>query len=239
MRQTFAIVHYNTPELTTCLCNSIKKMHGQDANIILFDNSDREPFVSASLFSNMTVLDNTEGTLLNFEKELEKYPNRDTSRQCREGGCRFGSFKHSLSIQYLMDRLDEKFILCDSDVIFTHPASELFELGEYACISDIMYAIRVSRIAPFCTLINPTLSRKLNISFLDPERMHGLRSNTCDIRFYYDTGASFLEDCMKANSFRRIHMNDYIVHYGRGSWANNNKAQIFTWLSKYYDSWSA
>lgn len=54
---TFVIVHYNTPELTTCLCKSISKTH-DSYNIVLFDNSDRFKFENVDMF-DITYIDNT------------------------------------------------------------------------------------------------------------------------------------------------------------------------------------
>ena len=70
----FVIVHYNTPELTTCLCCSILKQHN-DAKIFIFDNSDKRPFMNSELF-DATYFDNTKGQIIDFDAKLKEYPNR-------------------------------------------------------------------------------------------------------------------------------------------------------------------
>ena len=67
------IVHFNTPNLTECLVKSINKF-SPDSNIYIFDNSDRLPFTAK--FDNVTIFDNTKGEIIDFDKWLEKYPNR-------------------------------------------------------------------------------------------------------------------------------------------------------------------
>ena len=67
------IVHFNTPNLTECLVKSINKF-SPDSNIYIFDNSDKLPFTAK--FDNVTIFDNTKGEIIDFDKWLEKYPNR-------------------------------------------------------------------------------------------------------------------------------------------------------------------
>ena len=67
MKYNFVTVNFNTPELVDALIKSIYKNSGvpeKDINIIVFDNSDKRPFVS----DKVTVLDNTKGQIIDFDK---------------------------------------------------------------------------------------------------------------------------------------------------------------------------
>lgn len=70
------IVHYNTPYLTSYLVKSIKK-YTPSARIYIFDNSDKQPFVSE--YEDITIFDNTKGDYIDFDEFLSKYPNRTNS----------------------------------------------------------------------------------------------------------------------------------------------------------------
>lgn len=239
----FAIVHFNTPELTTCLCASIKKHH-PDASIVIFDNSNIRPFTNSDLF-DATYFDNTKGTLINFEDELKKYKNRDMRGQ-HVSGCRFGSAKHSMTIEWLCNNLAENFVLLDSDVLLKKPVD--FCDDKFVCCSDIMQIYKdIHRIKPMITYINVNLMHEKKIHFFDGRRMHGLvPTNT---RYHwYDTGASFYEDVKRVKGLKRINSSDYIVHYGCGSWnrtaqrkVGNSKCEALsfkTWLFKYRKLWA-
>ena len=60
----FVIVHFNTPEVTTCLIRSIFKFH-TDAKIIVFDNSEKRPFEKIICD---TYYDNTKNQIIDFQK---------------------------------------------------------------------------------------------------------------------------------------------------------------------------
>ena len=66
MKKNIVIVHYNTPYLTECLVRSIN-LFVEDAIIYIFDNSDKKPFTAE--FDNVTILDNTKGQIINFDKD--------------------------------------------------------------------------------------------------------------------------------------------------------------------------
>ena len=61
------IVHYNTPYLTSYLVKSIKK-YTPSARIYIFDNSDKQPFVSE--YEDITIFDNTKGDYIDFDEFL-------------------------------------------------------------------------------------------------------------------------------------------------------------------------
>ena len=242
----FAIVHYNTPELTTCLCGSIYKLH-PGSHITVFDNSDKRPLDTYKIL-RVSYIDNTHGQIINFDQELKKYPLRQIKEQT-EIGCNFGTAKHSMSVDWLCKHLVDNFILLDSDVLVKRPVD--FIDDNFICCSDTTQIHEdIYRILPMISYINVKKMREHNISFFDGSRMHGLVDVSSRYN-WYDTGASFYEDIVKLNLFHRIDCNDYIVHYGSGSWRQPNKRPIFdgnrtdvyttepfmNWLDKYNNLW--
>lgn len=242
----FAIVHYNTPELTTCLCGSIYKLH-PGSHITVFDNSDKRPLDTYKIL-RVSYIDNTHGQIINFEQELEKYPLRQIKEQT-ESGCNFGSAKHSMSVDWLCKHLSENFILLDSDVLLKRPVD--FIDDNYICCSDILRVHEdIYRILPMISYINVRKMNEYGISFFDGSRMHSLVDLSSRYH-WYDTGASFYEDTKKLNLFKRINSAEYIVHYGNGSWRTPNKQVIqfgqlaneyaslpyMEWLDKYNSLW--
>ena len=206
----FCIVHYNTPELTTCLCSSINKFH-DDAEIIILDNSDKRPFNNEDIFDNVKVLDNTKEQLFKYDL-LNKVSNKDAFTAANKtNGC--GSAKHIISIQYLIDLLKEDFILLDSDVLLKRNVYEIITDG--ICSGDI---IPNKRFLPFIMYLNYNKIKINGINFFDKNRTLGLSDKI------NDTGASFYQDIQKKKIiFNRINYNKYVIHYGNGSWTSNRK----------------
>ena len=103
-----AIIHYNTPELTHGCIGSLIYNGGltDRLRVVVFDNSDREPFAGAS---GVTIIDNTEGQYIDFEKELAKFPDKDRSIGCAKG-CEFGSVKHMMTVQKLWEMIPQGFM---------------------------------------------------------------------------------------------------------------------------------
>ena len=75
MKKTVAIIHFNTPLLTECAIKSLRKHGGEMYRVVVFDNSDRAPFTAK--MRGVEVIDNTQGQIIDFDAELEKYPERD------------------------------------------------------------------------------------------------------------------------------------------------------------------
>lgn len=227
----FCIVNFNTTILTTCACASIVKNH-PDAKFVIFDNSDKVPFGNLGLF-DITYIDNTKGQIINFENELNKYPDRTVVQQMMTGKINFGSAKHSMTIQWLLDNLDKDFILCDSDILLKRPID--FVDKTKVCVSDIDEKHRdkdIYRSLPFIAYMNTPLIRKKNLRYFDGNRMHAL---TRGRGFWYDTGAAFYENILNCDRhlFKRINFNKYVIHFKAGSWKDfdNNL------LLKYIDLW--
>ena len=203
----FAIVHYNTPELTTCLCGSIKKFH-LNSHIIIFDNSDKKPFNKAELF-DAEYLDNTKQQIINFQHILK--PKTKSMNN-------YGSAKHCLSVDYLIHNLSyDDFILLDSDILFTKPIdfidSNYIAIGTYEC-----FPRQKDRLLPFITYCNRKKIIENNINYFDNNRMSCLSLGPI-----YDTGASFLEDILlKKLPIKYIDYKKYIIHFKNGSWSNKS-----------------
>lgn len=227
----FCIVHYNTPELTTCLCSSINKFH-DDAEIIIFENSDKRPFPN-DLFDNVTILDNSKGQFVDFNKlinENSKYLSKNEIALHNRSGCNWGSIKHSACIQWFIDNLKESFILLDSDVLLKKPLNEFFNSAE------IIGDIEQERFVPYVCFLPDNLKEK----FLDIKRFNACKMNS-------DTGGTFIQDIIKNHTpMKRIKWSDYVVHFGNGSWRNSktfgnlpgsHKGNFKEFLLKYKSLW--
>ena len=228
----FVIVHFNTPELTTCLCSSLRKFHPND-KIIIFDNSDKNPFTAKDLF-DITYYDNTKNQIINFEDFFKKYPIDNFIKNLNN----LGSAKHTISIDYLIKKLNiEEFCLLDSDILFKRKVdffdNKYITIGELSQDKLILFnnKIRMPRIFPHLQYINVKKIRELNISYFDYNRITGIDISKLD----YDTGASFYEDIKNKNEIKFINTNDYIIHFGAASWENKNYK---LWLLNNKEFWS-
>ena len=237
MNKNIVIIHYNTPYLTECLVRSIN-LFVKDAIIYIFDNSDKKPFTAK--FDNVSIIDNTNGQIINFDEWLKKYPNRTKSFGRTNG---WASAKHCYSIEKCIQIIKENFILLDSDVLLKKDISDLYD-KESIYVGEIIKQpkFNVKRILPFICYINAEMCIKNDVHYFDEEHMYGLnKSNECE---KYDTGSSFYLNTLKFKH-KEISINDYIVHYKAGSWVDTAKSvhhykQIDSseWLTKYKKYWS-
>ncbi len=235
-----AIVHYNTPFLTKYLVKSIKKFT-PNSKIYIFDNSDVAPFDTTG-FDNITIFDNTKGQYIDFDKWLEKYPNKNKSAGRLN---KWGSAKHCVSVEKLMSLIDGGFILLDSDVLIKKDISEL-AAPQYAYVGEVVNQPKstIRRVLPYICYINAELCKSKNIHYFDENRMHGLWHKVVNSDAdYYDTGAAFFINASKLPS-KNIKTNDYVVHFSGGSWSEQKgkKYKYFytpkQWISKYANCWS-
>ena len=233
MKKNILIVHYNTPRLTECLVRSIN-LFVKDAIIYIFDNSTDKPFTAE--FDNVTIIDNTKGQIINFDKWLEKYPN---SKRSPGKANNWGSAKHCYSVEKCMDIIKEPFILLDSDVLLKKDISELFDEKVIYCGEVIIQPnSTIKRVLPFVCYINTPRCKELNVHYFDDNHMHGLyKSGNAD---RYDTGAGFFLSANKQTN-RLIKCDNYVIHYGHGSWNKAGYKQTYTieeWLKKNKRCWS-
>ena len=237
MRKTVAIIHYNTPELTMAAIGSLLKNGGGPFRVVVFDNSDQRPFEGAT---NVQVFDNTKGQIIDFEKELEKYPERDRSIGCAKG-CEFGSVKHMMTVQKLWELLPQGFVLMESDVLIKKNIDEFFR-EEYSVYGYCQKAqphnpFNIGRMLPMLCWMNVPMLTREGARYFDPTRTYGLlpggRHNRNN---WYDTGAVLLEDILtKRPRLKGYHrdIREFVEHYGSGSWAKNDLAQQMAWLEQH------
>lgn len=221
------VVHYSTPFMVECLIKSINK-HTPNCHIYVFDNSDVKPFINT--FDNVTVFDNTNKQLIDFEKILLKYPERYNDNLSN-----FGSFKHCISIQKCIELIDDNFVLMDSDVLIKKDISDLYQedkifVGEIGTEKGW-----VDRLCPFLCFLNINMCKLYDIKFYHDKYIFGLTKFQKE-NLRYDVGGYFLEQSFKYDHLL-ININDYIVHYHGASW-KNNKIILERWLLNHKYLWS-
>ena len=241
MRKTVAIIHYNTPELTMAAIGSLLKNGGGPFRVVVFDNSDQRPFEGAT---NVQVFDNTKGQIIDFDAELEKYPERDRSIGCANG-CEFGSVKHMMTVQKLWELLPQGFVLMESDILIKKNIDEFFR-EEYSVYGYCQKAqphnpFNIGRMLPMLCWMNVPMLTREGAKYFDPTRTYGLlpggRQNRNN---WYDTGAVLLEDILtKRPRLKGYHrdIREFVEHYGSGSWRNNDLKAQDEWLNKHRKMW--
>lgn len=223
MEKRVCIINFNTGELVRAAILSLLK-HTPDAEVAVFDNSDKSPCFS---MGGVSVIDNTEGQIIDFQKFLSRFPNK------RHTTNNWGSAKHARTVEELMNLFPEGFVLMDSDVLVKQDISSLFDNN---CVAVGREAIDVvnntklrSRIQPYLCWINSRLCLEHRIHYFDATRSWKLYPGHYDT--WYDTGASFLEDCKKSGlPIRQIEIEDYIIHLYGGSYKDKDWKG---WLEQY------
>jgi hypothetical protein len=234
-----AIVHYNTPELTEACILSVRKHGGLSYHITVFDNSDKRPFTVK--MDGVTVIDNTQGQVINFENELAKYP-KDQYGKVNN----YGSDKHMMSVQKLWDIINAPFLLLDSDVLLKKSVDFMFQ-DDVVAVGHVQNQqpgndFHLGRLVPMVCYINVPLCRKYGLTYFDENRSWMIHSTDLrDRSNWYDTGASFYEDIhAKKNGCRglRIDIRPLMEHYKKGSWWGNCKGDHQKWLTQHKQLWS-
>ena len=233
MNKNIVIVHYNTPYLTECLVRSIN-LFVKDAIIYIFDNSDKKPFTAK--FGNVSIIDNTKGQIINFDKWVKNYPHRFASGGMRNN-C--GSAKHCYSVEKCMEIIKENFVLMDSDILLKKDISPFFQEDcMYVGETVLQPSSNVERLLPFICFINTKMCKEKGIHYFDDNYMHGLRKTAYGDKF--DTGAIFVKN---ASKFKHIDLSisNYIVHFNNASWMDTtNKKHYVTeeeWINRYKNLW--
>ena len=221
---TIAICNFNTTDLTNACINSvIAHIKNINYRIIVLDNSDEIPYINSTC-KDVKILDNTKQQLLNFDSALAKFIWNNHAHSNN------GSFKHTYSIQYLINIcLTKKLLLLDSDVIVNSNLD--FIDFDNIVVSDTQLHLQPieqhtknynkpyiskSRFLPYIQLLNCAKLAKEKILYFDPTRIQGGCSKLAD---YYDTGASLYEDIQKKKlDWRKIDYTRYITHLGGQSW---------------------
>lgn len=230
MGTDICLINFNTPKLIDAAISSLLK-NTKNCKVTVFDNSDRLPCYNNN---GIEVIDNTNGQIIDFDALLQNFPNR-----LNNTANNFGSVKHCYTIQTLWEYFPEGFVLMDSDVIVIRDISDIVDhnvacSGEVYC-NKLMKHRHVPRLLPFICWINVPYCKYADISYFDPLRSWKLDGDNNPDKLY-DTGASFLEDCIRKNvPIKEIAVSDYIMHFGRGSW--DNKKSYMKWLEKNKKYW--
>lgn len=210
----FVIIHYNTAELTVALLASLLK-NNIDKDIVIFENSDKKPLNALDMF-DYELLDNQKGQIIDFNIEIEKLNKKNKMTplmiKAEMAGVRYGSVKHALTVQWLIENLKEDFVLLDSDILIKKDFRSLIDNTKLFVGDATEY-----RVLPFLLYLNAPLLQKNNIRFFDGENIHPFKK-----WFQNDTGGSFFRECKtSALPFTIVKLDDYYVHYGSGSWREN------------------
>jgi len=232
---TVCIVNYNTPELTAAAVRSLWKHH-PNCRIVVFDNSDRLPSGGLNRFNRqIEIVDNTKGQIIDFDSYLQQFPNKETGSVNKSN---YGSTKHALSVQWMIDNTDEPFVLMDSDVL-VFQSINCFCNPRYAFVAHIgcntyrRFGLEIYRAEPLLCYINAPMLRKYGIRYFNPDYMWALSNVSPNNR--YDTGAWLLKDVQEHNlPYLDVDTSHYILHFGHGSWKEKDYRQ---WLEWYRDLW--
>ena len=256
IKKTVAIINFNTPELTEAAILSLKKHGGGEYRVVVFDNSapstDRKtgevfparPFkVSGKMLGAVEVIDNTKGQVIDFDKELAKYPNKNAVIGCAKCN-EWGSVKHMMTVQKLWELLPDGFVLMESDVLIKRSIDEFFNEGwsvygyHQKHQPDNYY--QIGRMLPMLCWLNVPMFRREGVNYFDPNRAFGLKPNYKDRTNWYDTGASLLEDIIKHRPRLRgwhVDIRNFLEHYGSASWKRNDVQSHRDWLNSHRDLW--
>lgn len=235
------IIHYNTPELTQAAILSLRKHGGAEYKVTVFDNSDKRPFPK---MEGVKILNNTKGRYFNFDKELDKYPDRCPDIGCARG-CVYGSAKHMMTVQKLWDLFPNGFVLMESDILLKRNIDSFFNYN-YSFVAHVQYVqpynpAKLGRIMPLLCWFNVPLLKKEGALYYDPQRTYGLLpGGKQNKNNWYDTGAVLLEDVLnKRPRLKGLHVDirPYLVHYTSGSWQNNDINAHQRWLLKHAALW--
>lgn len=238
-----AIVHYNTPELTEATVLSLRKHGGENYKVVIFDNSDERPWKRK--MKNVTVIDNTQGQVIDFDKELAKFPDRNDEIGVW-GKCVHGSTKHMLSVQKLWELIPGGFLLMDSDILLKQSVDFMFMFDQCCCghVQDASKSgnpFGIARMVPMLCWINVPMCINGGARYFDPERTWGLLAGGRKNRNnWYDTGAAFLEDIKTKKPQchgKRIDIRPLMEHLQSGSWMHSDLKLQAEWLQKHADLW--
>jgi hypothetical protein len=219
-KRQVAIIHFNTPELTKAGIMSLRKQTGNRYAVTVFDNSDKRPFTAK--MDGVTIIDNTKGQIIDFEKELSKYPDKCWELAHKSN---YGSAKHIMSVQKLWELLPDGFILMESDILLTKNINFLWDETYATCGKAQWFRGRTQekdRLLPFLCYLNVPKLTKNGARYFDPARCWALSPGGMNNPSnWYDTGASLLEDIIKTKPalVARLYrdLDHYYVHYTGGS----------------------
>ena len=244
-----AMIHFNTPEITEAAVQSIRKHGGEKYEIVIFDNSSdstttlgtnkARPFTAK--LPDVTVIDNTKGQVIDFDKFLAEYPDREPYWAMLSN---FGSAKHIRTVQELWRLIPQGFVLLEGDAILTKPIDWMWR-EDFAVVGRVQWhtnnPIDIPRYYPFLLYMNvPKLVAK-GVSFFDPKRCWALQKGEMTRGNWYDTGASLLEDVINGKpelvGWNVKELESYYLHYHGGSWKNSDISNQLKWLKQNERHW--
>lgn len=235
MNKNILIVNFNTQKLTGACIKSVNK-HTPGCKIYVFDNSDKEPFINT--FDNVTVLDNTEGQIVDFEKVLDRHKDF-TNKGAADNN--YGSFKHCFSIDAAMGIIQDGFVLMDSDILIKKDFTPLFDESKIYVGSIERMPHFKPRVAPFLCYINVKMCKENEIHYFDEDHMFGFYDTHGGKN--YDTGCWFYEVCQNFPK-KEISTVPYMIHFRAGTWYNDavekqnyRKFSPERWLEIYRRYW--
>lgn len=255
MKKTIVIINFNTPELTEACILSIRK-HGCYWPVVVFDNSRsvvfppgdgmKERTIEARPFTKkmngVTVIDNTQGQVIDFEKELAKFP----EKHIPHGGVNnWGSDLHMMTVEKLWELLPDGFILVESDVLVRTDIRTLWreEYSFCAYVQKHQEGNRFGRgrILPMLCYMNVPRFREEGVHYFDPNRSWMLYQGEENPLNWYDTGASLLEDVLTHRPrLKGLHVDirPMIQHLGGGSYYENENQRREKWLTQHEGLWN-
>lgn len=244
-----AMIHFNTPEITEAAVQSIRKHGGEKYEIVIFDNSadstttlgtnHARPFTAK--LPGVTVIDNTKGQVIDFDKFLAEYPDREPYWAMLSN---FGSAKHIRTVQELWRLIPQGFVLLEGDAILTKPIDWMWR-EEFAVVAKVAWKngnkISIARYMPYLMYMNvPKLVAK-GVSFFDPKRCWALQKGEMTRGNWYDTGASLLEDVINGKpelvGWNVKELTDYYAHYDGGSWKKCDMGNQVMFLKRNLRHW--
>ena len=244
-----AMIHFNTPEITEAAVQSIRKHGGERYEIVIFDNSadstttlgtnKARPFTAK--LPGVTVIDNTKGQVIDFDKFLAEYPDREPYWAMLSN---FGSAKHIRTVQELWKLIPQGFVLLEGDAILTKPIDWMWR-EEFAVVAKVAWKngnkISIARYMPYLMYMNvPKLVAK-GVSFFDPKRCWALQKGEMTRGNWYDTGASLLEDVINGKpelvGWNVKELTEYYAHYDGGSWKKCDTGNQVMFLKRNARHW--
>lgn len=233
------IIHYNTQELTEAAIKSLWK-HTPSAKVTVFDNSDKKPFSRdgldsqlSPLDSQLSIIDNTRGQVVDWKAWLAQFPDkRNTTAND------WASAKHCYSVELCMDRYPDGFVLMDSDVLIKKDISSIIDKSQAFAgeLGDGTKKFPVRRVMPMLCWINTPLLKQHGIRYFNAAKMWKLISKSPEC--YYDTGAWLLEAVQTAKlPYGTVVLNEYVEHYGHGSWNRSRKKTPAMWIKEHAALW--
>lgn len=228
MSKKVVIVHFNTPELTEATICSLNKMT-DGCKVYVFDNSDIKPFKSC--FSNVEVIDNTHGQVVDFERFLNGFPSKVENRS------NWGSAKHCKSVDCCMDLIGDDFLLMDSDVLIKKDVRHFFD-KKFSWVGGVhtntrRFGLEILRVIPFLCYLNVPFLKQNGVRYFNPDKMWFLTDREPDM--YYDTGAWLFEETnRKKLPYSIIDINEFALHFRHGSWREKDE---HNWLRENKELW--